>query len=259
MWERFRRLFQIENWPLIIAFLLSLVFAVYGLRSSKLSNDTELILLVLCAITLGLLAERLIYFDRLEKATQTQGQEIKMLLEEGRRPVLEIPNSWAKFDNYAHDAEEICISGGSLSQLLHRSTHILKERAFAGCKIRIVLLDPESPALGAVAEWKGASEQQFKRELELSLGRLRELQQQMPSIEVKLNRTIPALTMMMFDADKPTGKIRLDLQHYQCDPARRPCIEIVKSPHDKQKLNLFEDFKGQFERLWAHSAAITAV
>jgi len=243
-----RALKKPENITLVLAFFLSLGFVIFDIIEPIPNVLSKVILSVLGVLAFAMLAERLGYFERFEQALAEIRQE--------KGPLLQIPIDWAPIENYAKGAQEFSVSGGSLAQLVPRYREFFEQRAKSGCKLRFILLNPRSAALEAVAGWAGAPPGRFKTEIEVSLSHLKQIKEAGYKIEVRLNNTIPAVSVMMFDASKPHGRIRVDFHLYQCSAARRPCLELVHAPYDEQAENLFQSFLAQYERLWAQSTPL---
>jgi hypothetical protein len=237
-----------ENITLVLAVAISLGFLVFDIIQPVPGVVPKATLSVLGVLAFAMLAERLGYFERFEQALRDIKQE--------KGPFLQVRADWVPFEKYARDAREISVSGGSLAQLVPRYREFFERKARSGCKLRFILLNPDSPALGAVAGWAAAPADRFKMEIGLSLSHLRQIKDTGCEIEVRLNDTIPALSVMIFDASKPHGRIRVDLQLYQCAPPRRPCFELTRAPYDQEEEDLFQDFLAQYERLWDQSTPL---
>ncbi|RIK78173.1 hypothetical protein DCC62_08160 [candidate division KSB1 bacterium] len=245
MKEMVKFLLKPENIPLTSALVITFGFLVFDIIQPHSDVLLKVILFVLGVIAFAMLAERWGYFERMERALS----EIR----HGKRNFFNIPTDWTPFEAYAKPAQEILISGGSLAQLVPRYHKFFMQKAAEGCRIRFILTNPASPALKAIASWKGTNPNRFKSEIELSIDYLQELNNSRYDIEARLSNAIPALTVMIFDASKPHGRIRVDLQLYQCSPERRPFFELTHHSIDEQEENLFRNFLDQFNKHWEDS------
>jgi hypothetical protein len=234
-----------ENITLVLAVAISLGFLIFDIIQPVPGVVSKAILSVLGVLAFAMLVERLGYFERFEQALRDIKQE--------RGPFLQVRSDWVPFEKYAKDAQEISVSGGSLAQLVPRYREFFEQKARCGCKLRFVLLNPDSAALEAVAGWAAAPPGRFKTEIGVSLSHLKQIRDTGCEIEVRLNNTIPALSVMIFDASKPHGRIQVDLQLFQCAPPRRPCFELTHAPYDEEEEALFQDFLTQYETMWAQS------
>ncbi len=245
MKEMIRFLLKPENIPLTSALVITFGFLIFDIIQPHSDILLKVILFVLGVISFAMLAERWGYFERMEQTLK----EIK----HGKKAFFSIPTDWTPFEAYAKPAQEILISGGSLAQLVPRYHKFFMQKAIEGCKIRFILTNPDSPALAAIANWKGTNPNRFKTEIELSKDYLLELINSPHNIEARLSMAIPALTVMIFDASKPHGRIRVDLQLYQCSPERRPFFELTHDSIDDDEESLFRNFLDQFNKHWEDS------
>lgn len=244
--NRLKLLFRPENIPLILAILVSLGFLAYDVFQPNPSTDTKIIVVVLGTLAFGLLAERLGYFERIEHGID----EIR----NQKKTFLHIPVTWTDFEAYCSSAKEVFISGGSLAGLVPRYRPLFEQMAKKGCKLRFVLLNPASPSLPAIARWAGAPPERFKSEIQVSLAHLQELIATYGrNVEVRLNNAIPALTVMGFNPEGLDGRIRVDLNLYQCPPARRLYFELTRTPNNAEEEGWYQGFLAQFEMLWHQS------
>lgn len=241
--DRLKRFFRPDNIPLILAIVISLGFFIYETFQPNPDVGNRVIVAVLGTLAFGLLAERLGYFERIENGiNQIRNQ---------KKTLLVLPVTWENFDAYCSSATEVFVSGASLGQLVPRNKALFEKMAERGCKFRFVLLNPDSPALPAVAKWAGASPERFKGAIEESLSDLQYLKGQYDKIvEVKLNDSIPALTIMGFNPKEVNGRIRVDLNLYQCPKRQRPYFELTHSPENPEEEERYQIFLSQFERLW---------
>lgn len=245
MKDRLKALGRPENILLVPAFAISFGLLIFDIIQPVPDILPKATLSVLGILAFGMLTERLGYFERFEQVLR----EIK----QAEKPFLQIPVDWMPFEKYAKDAQEISVSGGTLAQLVPRYRDFFEQKARSGCKLRFILVNPDSAAIEAIARWAAAPPDRAKKEIGVSLSHLKQLKKTGCDIEVRLNNSIPALTVMIFDASQTHGRIRVDLQLYQCSPARRPYFELTHAPFDEQEEDLFQNFLCQFETLWSQS------
>jgi hypothetical protein len=246
MRDYLKAVLRLDNIPLTLAIIISLGFLIYDLLNPTTDLAPRVIIAVLGILAFGLLAERLGYLDRMEQKIND--------LSKAKVTFLRTPTGWADFEDYCESAKDIFISGGTLYALLHRYADRFEEMARRGCRIRIILLNPDNAALPAVAAWAGATPDRFKRELENSHDHLREILQKCGSnLEVRLNSAVPALTIMGFDPEEQGGRIRVDLNLHKCLPSRRQYFELTRSPHNTHEDNSYQGFLTQFNNLWQES------
>jgi hypothetical protein len=245
MRKMLRAVVRPENIPLVLAFLISLGFLAFDIIQPIPAIVPSVILAVLAVLASAMLAERIGYFERFEQVLE----EIK----QGRGLRLQVPVGWEDFERYAEAAKDISVSGGSLAQLVPRYKDFFGQKAKSGCKLRFILLDPNSATLEAVARWAGRPAGRFKGEIETSLSYLGEIAAASRNIEIRLNKGIPAPTVMIFDASQSRGRIRVDLDLHQSTPARRLYFELTRAPSDADKESWYQSFLVQYEKLWSDS------
>jgi hypothetical protein len=153
------------------------------------------------------------------------------------------------FNEYTEGAREILVAGGSLDLLVGRWSDYLARKARAGCKVRLVLMDPNSGAMSCVERWAGKDLPAglFRDAICNSLKRLARLDFG-GNLEVKLNRSIPAVSVLIVDGSKPNGRMRVNLQPFQCAPDERPTFELRRQGEDERWYELF--YQQYVIRLW---------
>jgi len=245
--NKIKILFRAENIPLIIAFIMSLGFILYDLLQPQFSDaGTTIIIVILGTLSFGLLAERLGYFERIEKTLS--------LLQDKDNKFLKIPVSWVAFEKYCESAKEIIISGGSLAALVGRYRTLFQSMASNGTEFKFILLNPNNPALSAIAKWADAPPDRFQKEIEVTLAHLKELIDTCgPNIQVRLNNTIPALSVMAFNSREQDGIIHIDLLLYKSSPSRRLYFELTRSPYDIANEQSYQIFLEQLEKQWSEA------
>jgi len=172
-----------------------------------------------------------------------------------QRKFFDVVKSWPDFPEYAKDAHDIFIAGGSLDFLIQQHRDFLVKKAKAGCTVRLIIMDPKSPALEQVELWSSPN---------LPPGYYRDricetirFLKQMPGhemIKVRLNQSIPSLAVVILDGNDSTGKIRVDIQPFQARSVERPVFELLPRGEDKQWYNMF--YRQYSERLWEQAKEI---
>jgi hypothetical protein len=269
----------IEILPLVIVAVLTIGFVIYDAFQPTTNNELTLniTLIVLGLLAIGQLAERLSYFERLSQDTieikdnlkidlaqlteslgyfEQLSSEIKEVKDNLILPndgiILKEPKGWQDLETDFRSASEIRMSGGSFKAIVPRyarARSMFDELARTrGCRLRFILLDPESEALDAVAIWANNAARTFKTELKTSLQLLEDLQQANPNVEVRVNKTVPALTFVGTKHGDSKSKIRLDLNMHQCPPESRLYFEL-NSDNPGQR-SWHDSFSRQFEELW---------
>jgi hypothetical protein len=159
-------------------------------------------------------------------------------------------SDWPPFDQYTEDACEIFVAGGSLDNLTQIFGPHLVRKAEDGCEVRLILMDPRSSAISQVELWsdpEGLSDDYYLRAICRSLRRLAHLDKYR-KLEIKLNPSIPALTVLIVDGSQSHGKIRIDIQPFQSTVVQRPVFELTRCREDLRWYRLF--YRQYYSKLW---------
>ena len=157
---------------------------------------------------------------------------------------------WPPFNQYARDACEIFVAGGSLDNLTQIFGFFLVEKAEAGCQVRLVLMDPESPAIRQVEIWSDPdlTAGYYRQAIRRSLQRLAEIDRGR-KLEIGLNPSIPALAVMILNGSRPDGRIRVDIQPFQATVLERPVFELTRQGQDRVWYDMF--YRQYSKKLWS--------
>jgi hypothetical protein len=124
-----------------------------------------------------------------------------------------------------------------------------------GSRLRFLLLDPDSPCLGAIAYTHGISPETLRGDILGALNHLGLLVDVTPmghtkqgSIEIRLLQTIPNVSIVMRDYDRDIGEIRCELHIYKTDTTERPSFRLI--PSDEE---IYRRYRDAIERLWNDS------
>jgi hypothetical protein len=157
---------------------------------------------------------------------------------------------WPPFNEYAKNACEILVVGGSLDNLTQLYGNFLVKKALDGCEVRLILMDPESPAIPQIELWSDPDLPQdyYRRAICRSLRHLAEIDKKR-KVKIRLNPSIPALAVVILDGSQPHGRIRVDIQPFQAVTVERPVFELTHQGADLQWYNLF--YRQYSEILWS--------
>jgi hypothetical protein len=196
--------------------------------------------------------------DEIEQIEHSIAQIIKEIeREEEKKQIVTPPKhrfgtflEWPPFNQYARDACEIFIAGGSLDNLIQLYGHYLVEKTADGCQVWLVLMDPESPAIPQVELWSDPDlpPDHYRRAICRSLRFLATVDRDR-KLEIRLNPSIPALTVMILDGSRPNGRIRVDIQPFQAVSVERPVFELTRQGKDLRWYDLF--YRQYSEILWS--------
>ena len=158
--------------------------------------------------------------------------------------------AWPAFNKYAEGAQEIFVAGGSLDNLIQLYGKFLVERAEKGCEVRLILMDPESSAIPHVELWSSPDLPQdyYRRAICRSLRYLAECDKYR-KLKVRVDPSIPALTVIILNGSQPHGRIRVDIQPFQTVVIERPIFELTRDSEDEEWYEIF--YRQYSEMLWS--------
>lgn len=213
------------------------------LKLIDLSTADEIIIALLALVAVDALNERLNILEKIESRLRdidsTQGLKGRY---EMQNPVQQAGN-----------ASEICLC------VIHGTTVIFPYVGFyatrmkEGCNIRIILLSPDSPAVGLIN--LRSKHSQTKQHIISALDTLEGLvgMQAKGRCEVRLASTSIPFSMFAVDLNKPSGFMNVEYYAYKVAIDDRPHVFLAASdcPY------WFTYYKQQFEAIWSDSMTWT--
>ena len=155
--------------------------------------------------------------------------------------------------------EEIFIGGSSLLSISTASRELIKEKVLSGMKIRLLLIDPNSPVVELITR-QGGGKHTFLNEIKTSLLLLQklhdEIQQEIPSgnkgsLIVHSYSSIPSHSFVSIDPERSSGVIVADIGPYLGRNTPRPSMVVVN-----KKNGMFDYWKEMNEIMWENSTAV---
>lgn len=148
-----------------------------------------------------------------------------------------------------HKARSIAINGMTLSTTSDKFWGTFKQRIEDGAEIRLVIIDPEHPALSVAANrfHKHQDPQRVKREIEHTLDNLESLMERTGSkgsFQVRLLPYIPPYGIQLIDANSSQAEIWVELYTFRDEP--EPSFHLIPSRDGAW----FAFFQQQFETMW---------
>lgn len=240
--------FILHNFDNLLVIAISIFAAVFGLSA-------QAGLLAAISATLGLLAYGTIR-DRM--ARETLEKEIKGL----QQAVSVIDSQFldsgqfrsraqlARPEELAPTALEIATNGVSGITLIVNHLGFFEQRMKAGCKLRFILLDPNSTAMEAwnLLSKVSTSAADVRNALEILKG-LIQLEKAKGRCEVRLSKVIPPFSMLIMDPDSDNGLMIVEFYTYKTNLTDRPHVKLRRA----QNRHWFDFFRAQFEQIWAES------
>jgi hypothetical protein len=238
-----RKIFSLRNAFALVTVVAATLIAIWGGLTKSLGLGEQVILALLGLLTIDTFIERLGALDEISENVHIIRSKI------GEKEFLHVRSTeMPPLERYLEGAREFYVSGGSLAGLVPEYRQFLREISET-CDLRFVLLNPNSPALEAAANWAGAPPERFKKEIEVTLLILGELIADGAPLQVRLNNSIPALSVMIVDGSAAHGRIRVGVNPHQCPPSRRPFFELTRGDDER----FYALFYERYEALWEES------
>ena len=149
---------------------------------------------------------------------------------------------------FGQTASELIAIGISHIGLLQTQLGFFEQKLREGCRLRFVLLDPDSSSLQSwnLIATVSTTQSDIQTALEL-LKSLTHLDKTKGKCEVRLTQAVLPYGMLIADVNKPTGEIIVEMYTYKTSPEERPNFRLT--PSDRW----FEFFKTQAEKIWNES------
>lgn len=249
--------FLVSNFDTLIALLVSIFAAIYGVFSGD-----QLPLLAGIAATLGILAFGLIR-DRSNRETLADH-------------VLKLEHAVAELSSGKVNAERFFYSRNELPELSSRLrnarysldimgtslfsigvTHqsALRELKNGGVKIRLLVSNPDNSSLQEFLSMRYLETESAAVHIDqvrASLNSMAQLLGSTPSggsIEVRISNHVQTFSYIATDAEKPYGEIQVEFYLSKTGLDRDPMF-LLRSSNDER---WFKEFRNQFDFLWEHS------
>ncbi len=155
---------------------------------------------------------------------------------------------------------EIFAVGLSLGSLVLDHHQLLVEKALAGCKIKLLMMNPNAngdlnPLVGRMSD--NIDTPQYETELRTRLERTKDwiarFRDRNPTfkdrIEVRLYDCVPTLALLMLDADTDVGKITVEMLPYGRAAIDRPSFDL----EFKGETSLYRRLHSYYSVLWQKS------
>lgn len=146
-------------------------------------------------------------------------------------------------------ANSIAINGITLSRTSNTYLNELKDCLARGGNVRIVIVNPQHPALEVAANRfnKHQDAEKIRRECEQTMDNLETLfspNRREKSVQVRLSNAVPPFGIWLIDADKSNAEIWAEI--YSFRGIRDPALHLI--PYRDGEW--FDYFQEQFEKLW---------
>jgi len=227
-----------------------------SISATKLTTD-DLITAVIGVIGLLALSELIERYRRLNAIDKTTKQVWELL----RNKLADHPSALAFFrklpelDTYVQGANRIDMCGVVLTSAINRQLSNLREQLNQGAKIRILVIDPNSPALViAEARSEEPSGSYYRSKLETTfqdLAYLHQIQAKMGrtakgSFEVRLLPYTPSFGIYSFDTSSSTARLIVEVYPHITGWGETPVFDLMPGRDGKW----YDYFVKQFDFMW---------
>jgi hypothetical protein len=223
------------------------------------SNLTSLTFIAVCILMTSSFLERRIGLERLSRATNHKLDCIlsrqRGLCEQIREftprgVVFEDRRGYTvPFEQRFEDARQMDFIGLSLMGLVSTYGSFLLEKAKSGCKLRFVVVDPDSQAVSTAVGFGFEEDAVYrKRDIEHAVQRLQPIFET-GNAELRFAPVAPPFSLVVTDPGELGGKVQVELYGYKVALSDRPHFVLSQ---DNDKI-WYDHFKDQFGRFWRDS------
>jgi hypothetical protein len=179
-----------------------------------------------------------------------------LALNRAHRPLFQIEFG-PELENSLSEARELLITGVTRNTLFMRNYSKFEDWLRSGCRIRVVLVDPSSNAIGAAAEryYAERSADTMRERVRHTLRLLAELKHSTAGdLSVRLTSRLLSMGLISADGspDARSGSSALFIEYYSYQARREP--KFVLQPADGQ---WFDHFEQEAEALWTGAKPVT--
>jgi hypothetical protein len=260
-----KRLFTINNFTIILAFLFSLGFAILRVFGIGPNFVDTVVLFTLSALILWLLSEKLGYFDRVEKEIVGIHKEISDITSgvadvrsnlnrpSGVHAIYLSRDFLPPYEGFVETAhEQIIVISIDLEDTSSRYIDYLIELAKRNCHICLLAFNPESPARYGVAKLLGQREEGVKSRIRNNLERIMDHRskglpkEQSDKVQIRVYDWAPTWVGLAADPGSPKGKMLVGVcQH---GPAKGTWPEFELRPGFDSAL--YDFYSKRFLQAW---------
>lgn len=204
----------------------------------KLTVPESIIIALLALLSVDSLVERIRILEKIEHRLNTVSSNQTL------RKRIQMP----KPNDQAANASEICVLGVSANYAIPQFRGFYENRIRAGCKVRVILLNPESNSLET---WKLLSKSSYTKDhIEATLSVLKELMQKAKvkgKCEVRLSDVLYPFSIFAVNLRAETGSMIVEYYSYDVPSDDRPHIQLTALGD----AYWFGYYKQQFESAWS--------
>ena len=153
-------------------------------------------------------------------------------------------------DEQTETASEIVISAISAVSLIGPNFGLFKRKLQDGCRLRVLLLDPESQAVDTwnlIAQY-GATKREIEATLQ-QLGELTKLEKYKGQCEVRLAPVFSPFSMFIVDSKETPCHMIVEYHAFSTPVINRPHVQLTRGANQKW----FDFYMSQFEQIWSEA------
>lgn len=205
-----------------------------------LTTPENIIVGLLLLLAIDAFAERLDILDKIEAKLDkiTSGNSLR-----SRNEIIPV-------EEQAKYASEICILAPSAISLSVRFISFFENKIKNGCKLRIILLDPDSPAV-EIFKWQSKT-QTIDSDVTTSLSafnQLVNLKKVRGKCEIRLSKAFTPFSMFAVDMKTDKGTMIVEFRGYKKALNEFPHVYLTRGIDS----HWFTFYERQFEQIWAES------
>ncbi len=211
------------------------------LKIINLTTAEQIIIALLALIAIDALNERLTILEKIETKLSNLSVQQTLMTRSEMLSVVE----------HGKQASEMCLLAVHATSVIAPNLGFLKGKLQTGCKIRIILLDPEADAVQILDAQKSTTNTNLL--INSSLTVLEELINLETSgkCEIRLLGVFLPFSMLIVDPSKETGSMTVEYRAYKLSYDERPHISLKASNNPYW----FDYYKQQFELAWSQAMA----
>ncbi|MBN2130069.1 MAG: hypothetical protein JW741_11260 [Sedimentisphaerales bacterium] len=246
------------------AFLLGAMgFTVYILLTNQFQGSRTDCLLQWIITLLGLLAVSLLVerLGKLRRMDDRVAQIHEHFLSREGKPSADLIFSNRKLLSPLEDrldsARHIDVNGGSLFRLTSGYIGYFQQKAADGCRLRFLLVDPDSEAAKILARhvcYEIQNLDEYVGHIRTSLANLLRLKQEYSKlVDIRVYDCVPPFGLLISDPRKPCGQVQAEIYSFAVPIRERPEFTLTAA-HDPR---YFDFFVKQYEAAWGKAKVYT--
>ena len=250
-----RGLLKRENLVAVVI-IVTAVLTIFEVPQNLFNLSVDKVILILLGfLALDSLIEKIGYLESIEeKISRVEQAHPK----DPDNVVLKTRETIPLITERLRNVKSVIIIAISANALLSSHIHRIEKAFQEGTKFRLLLMDPESPYLGAVAMSEPAiysAEHQAQRIID-SVRLATKLSRDgvgSGQMEVRYFRGIPTVSIIAYDVDESHGLIQVELHSFQSALTSRPLFLLGK----KQNPTWYKHYSTMIDKLWQAGVAAT--